>query len=137
MRYQIISKTNFQGKKMKKTVETPSPTVELIKNLKDADDNIKLYSISQLPQIAHILGPARLTAELLPYLQELLNDEENILIKLCQALSYIKIPPSNSILEIFLPKKKMTDRLLWHLQNILRKWQRTRSQIRGKRLWTH
>jgi hypothetical protein len=56
---------------MKKTVESPSPTVELIKNLKDSDDNIKLYSISQLPQIAHILGPQRLTAELLPYLQEL------------------------------------------------------------------
>jgi serine/threonine-protein phosphatase 2A regulatory subunit A len=86
---------------MKKTVESPSPTVELIKNLKDSDDNIKLYSISQLPQIAHILGPQRLTAELLPYLQEFLNDEENILIKLCQALSYIKIPPSNSTPDFF------------------------------------
>lgn len=52
---------------MKKQQENAGGTIELIRNLKSSDDNLKILSISQLPQIANLLGPKRLTSELLPY----------------------------------------------------------------------
>ena len=70
-------------------------TYELIKNLKSPDDNLKTQSISQLPQIFQVLGPKRLVNELLPYLQDLLNEDEEIVLQLCKALSYIQIPPND------------------------------------------
>ena len=80
---------------MKKGQEGEGHTYELIKNLKSPDDNLKTQSISQLPQIFQVLGSKRLVSELLPYLQDLLNDEEDIVLNLCISLSYIQIPPND------------------------------------------
>ena len=80
---------------MKKGQEGEGHTYELIKNLKSPDDNVKTQSISQLPQIFQVLGPKRLVNELLPYLQDLLDEDEDIVLSLCKSLSYIQIPAND------------------------------------------
>ncbi|KYQ93812.1 protein phosphatase 2A scaffold subunit [Tieghemostelium lacteum] len=59
----------------------------LIDELKNDDIQLRLNSIRKLQSIAKALGPDRTRAELIPYLQDsVLEDEDEVLVALCEEL---------------------------------------------------
>ena len=62
------------------------PIAVLIKDMKSVDKDKRLTALASLPTIAAALGPDRCRSELLPYLEELLDDEEAVLGELARQL---------------------------------------------------
>eukprot|EP00911_Craspedida_sp_UC1_P000558 UC1_evm1s429 len=52
---------------------------QLIDNVKHADLELRLAALQELPVIARALGPVRTRAELLPFLRDSIDDEEEVL----------------------------------------------------------
>ncbi|KAH3760513.1 phosphoprotein phosphatase A [Pelomyxa schiedti] len=63
-----------------------SPIAILIDQLKSEDLQLRLNSIKQLSAIAKALGPERTRNELLPFLTECVDDEDDVLIALAEEL---------------------------------------------------
>ena len=60
--------------------------LEMIENLKSDNKEKRLESARQLQNIASALGPDRSRMELLPYIRQLLDDEEEVLVIIVQQL---------------------------------------------------
>eukprot|EP00744_Colponema_vietnamica_P003663 GILI01005585.1.p1 GENE.GILI01005585.1~~GILI01005585.1.p1 ORF type:complete len:585 (+),score=223.80 GILI01005585.1:42-1796(+) len=58
----------------------------LIEELRHEDVSVRLNSVKKLPLIAAALGPERSREELIPYLTELVDDEDDILLALAEEL---------------------------------------------------
>ncbi|KAL4475589.1 hypothetical protein ABPG72_009278 [Tetrahymena utriculariae] len=73
----------------KKVVEnkTGLPFNQLIDDLKNEDIRKRLNSVQNLHVIANALGPERTRLELIPFLNELMDDEDEILAALVESLS--------------------------------------------------
>ena len=63
------------------------PITVLIDELKNEDKKKRINSVNNLNTIAVALGKERTRNELLPYIMELMDDEEEVLIELAQALN--------------------------------------------------
>ncbi|KAH3757650.1 phosphoprotein phosphatase A [Pelomyxa schiedti] len=63
-----------------------SPITIMIEQLKSDDTQLRLNSMRQLPMIATALGPDRTRTELLPYLADCVEDEDDVLIALAAEL---------------------------------------------------
>ncbi|EGR29291.1 hypothetical protein IMG5_159380, partial [Ichthyophthirius multifiliis] len=74
---------------MKKLVEnkTGQTVNQLIDDLKNEDIRKRQISVANLPVIASALGPERTRLELIPFLNELMDDEEEVLTSLVEVLS--------------------------------------------------
>eukprot|EP00123_Amoebidium_parasiticum_P015459 comp22982_c0_seq1/m.36570 comp22982_c0_seq1/g.36570 ORF comp22982_c0_seq1/g.36570 comp22982_c0_seq1/m.36570 type:complete len:599 (-) comp22982_c0_seq1:607-2403(-) len=59
----------------------------LIDDLKSEDVQVRLNSVSRLSVVAQALGPERTRIELLPFLQESLDDEDEVLVALAEELT--------------------------------------------------
>ncbi len=64
---------------------------ENILNFKSKDENFVLNSIRQIGKIVEVLGQDRTITELLPYLQELLNEHTAIVSALLDGLSTLPL----------------------------------------------
>lgn len=63
------------------------PIAKLIDELRHDDVQCRLYSIRSLGTIATALGPERTRDELVPFLQEIIDDEDEVLVALCEQFS--------------------------------------------------
>mmetsp|Transcript_22659 Transcript_22659/g.19673 ORF Transcript_22659/g.19673 Transcript_22659/m.19673 type:complete len:127 (+) Transcript_22659:29-409(+) len=63
-----------------------SPVATLIDELKSDDSKKRLNSIKNFSTIAAAIGPERTRSELLPFVNELLDDEDDILLQLADSL---------------------------------------------------
>ena len=63
------------------------PIAVLIDELKSDDVNLRLNAIHRLSTIALALGPERARDELIPFLQDSLDDEDKVLMALAEELS--------------------------------------------------
>lgn len=64
-----------------------------IEELKSDDPNLKINAVSKVCNIAEILGPARVRLELVPYLIEIIEEQDNedeFLIKLAHEILTLK-----------------------------------------------
>jgi serine/threonine-protein phosphatase 2A regulatory subunit A len=64
-----------------------------IEELKSDDPNLKINAVSKICTIAEILGPARVCSELVPYLIEIIEEQDNedeFLIKLGSEILALK-----------------------------------------------
>jgi len=59
----------------------------MIDELKSEDQKKRIASVQNLSTIATALGPERTRLELLPYILELMDDDEEVLIALAETLS--------------------------------------------------
>lgn len=62
------------------------PIATLIDELKSTEQKKRVNSVKKLNTIAVALGPERTRDELLPYVLEMLEDDEVVLIALCETL---------------------------------------------------
>ena len=62
------------------------PIAVCIDELKSPDQKKRIKSISSLESIAIALGPDRTRLELLPYIMELMDDDEEVLLTLAETL---------------------------------------------------
>ena len=72
---------------------------ENIQNLLSDNKELKLSSLRQLNKIVQALGPERTRLELFPYMQEVLDDDEEVLLVLCDSL--ISLPLDFSNIRVF------------------------------------
>ena len=63
------------------------PVAVLIDELRSVDQKKRIKSVQSLSQISIALGPDRTRNELLPYILELMDDEEDVLLALAEILS--------------------------------------------------
>lgn len=64
-----------------------------IEELKSDDPNLKINAVTKIGAIAKILGPSRTCQELIPYLIDIIEEQDNedeFLIKLAQELIHLK-----------------------------------------------
>jgi len=64
------------------------PVAVLIDELRHDDIHLRLNSIKKLGTIATALGPERTREELMPFLQEIIDDDDEVLIALAEALRH-------------------------------------------------
>jgi len=64
-----------------------SPIGVLIDELKAEDPKRRINSIKSFPTIASAIGPDRTRSELLPFVNELLDDDDEVLLQLAESLS--------------------------------------------------
>jgi hypothetical protein len=69
---------------------------ENILNFKSKDENFVLNSIRQIGKIVEVLGLERTVSELLPYLQELLNEHAAIVSALLEGLLSLSLDFSSA-----------------------------------------
>ena len=69
---------------------------ENILNFKSKDENFVLNSIRQIGKIVEVLGLERTVTELLPYLQELLNEHAAIVSALLEGLLSLSLDLSSA-----------------------------------------
>ena len=62
------------------------PIAIMIDELKSADQKKRITSVKSLGTVAVALGPERTRQELLPYILELMDDEEEVLLTLAEIL---------------------------------------------------
>lgn len=62
------------------------PIAVMIDELKSADQQKRINSVKNLGTISIALGPERTRQELLPYILELMDDEEEVLLVLAEIL---------------------------------------------------
>merc|ERR1719327_1048548 len=62
------------------------PVAVLIDELRHEDMQLRLNSIQHLSTIAKTLGPERTREELIPFLQEIIDDDDEVLICLAEQL---------------------------------------------------
>lgn len=87
---------------MEKTGGDQSKKVlENIKNLKSEEKFLKLASIRQLGLIVQVLGPERTISELFPYMQEVLEEDDEVLIALCDSLTQLPLDYCNLTIQPF------------------------------------
>ena len=67
--------------------KTGMPVNIIIDELKSDDIRKRIHSVKHIPLIASTIGPDRTKNELIPFLQELLDDEDEVLLELVDALS--------------------------------------------------
>lgn len=82
----------------------------LIDDLKNEDITARLNSIKNLQQIAQALGPGRARTELLPYLAESIDDEDEVLLEMAKSLGAKFVPfigGNSHAVQIFLPLKAL------------------------------
>ncbi|CAO3577132.1 unnamed protein product [Absidia cylindrospora] len=85
----------------------------LISELKHEDIQFRLNSISKLSIITDALGPERTRVELVPFLQELIDDDDEVLLVLAQELGHLSEAVGGAqyahvllpLLETWLPSK--------------------------------
>jgi serine/threonine-protein phosphatase 2A regulatory subunit A len=70
----------------KKKMDSLYPIAVLIEELKSEDTKRRINSIRNLKSIAIALGADRTRKELIPYLSELMDDEEEVLLALAEEL---------------------------------------------------
>ncbi|KAK9460487.1 armadillo-type protein [Lipomyces oligophaga] len=102
------------------------PIAVLIDELKHEDVTLRLNAIRRLSTIALALGPERTRAELIPFLEDSLEDEDEVLTVLAEELgkfvpyvggneyAYVLIPPLESFaaIEELLVREKATESLI-------------------------
>lgn len=69
--------------------------LENIKNLQSEDKYLKLASIRQLALIVQVLGPERTYSELFPYMQSVLEEQDDVLIAFAEQLTKLPLDYSN------------------------------------------
>ena len=62
------------------------PIALLIDELKSQDQKKRISSVKSLDTVARALGPERTRLELLPYINELMDDDEEVLLTLAETL---------------------------------------------------
>ena len=62
------------------------PIAVMIDELKSADQKKRIAAVKNLNTIAIALGPERTRQELLPYILELMDDDEEVLLTLAETL---------------------------------------------------
>jgi serine/threonine-protein phosphatase 2A regulatory subunit A len=67
--------------------KTGMPVNLIIDEIKSDDIRKRITSVRNLNLIASTIGPERSRNELVPFLQELLDDEDEVLIELVESLS--------------------------------------------------
>lgn len=63
------------------------PIAVMIDELKSEDQKKRIASVKNLSTIATALGPERTRTELLPYILELMDDDDEVLVVLAETLS--------------------------------------------------
>lgn len=74
------------SKDLKENNNSEYPIAVLIDELRAEDQKKRINSISSLSTISIALGPERTRNELLPYILDLLEDEEEVLLVLSETL---------------------------------------------------
>jgi serine/threonine-protein phosphatase 2A regulatory subunit A len=74
------------SKDLKENNNSEYPIAVLIDELRAEDQKKRINSISSLSTISIALGPERTRNELLPYILDLLEDEEEVLVVLSETL---------------------------------------------------
>lgn len=69
----------------------PAAIATLLDDLRNGDVSVRINSFRHLPVIARALGPERTREELVPYLNEFVDDDDDILVVLAEAL--VLFPP--------------------------------------------
>ena len=80
----------------KKGGDQSKKVLENIKNLKSEEKFLKLASIRQLGLIVQVLGPDRTRSELFPYMEDVLEEEDEVLIALCDSLTKLPLDYSKT-----------------------------------------
>lgn len=78
--------SNFRNTSALQSNDSLYPITVLIDELKNEDMQLRLNSIKRLGTIATALGPERTRSELLPFLNENIDDEDEVLLALAEQL---------------------------------------------------
>jgi len=71
---------------MNKTFKSVTPVATLVEELKSDDPKRRVNSVKSLSLIANVIGTDRTRSELIPFVNELLDDDEEILVELAESL---------------------------------------------------
>ena len=79
---------------------------QLIEELRNDDIGKRINAVNNLPSIAQALGPERTRVELLPYLLEIIDDDDSVLISMVsiiQQSSWLELMGGNNYSQFLFP----------------------------------
>ena len=76
----------YQIGQMVESTSNLYPVAVMIDELKSVDQKKRINSVKNLGTVAIALGPERTRQELLPYILELMDDDEEVLLTLAEVL---------------------------------------------------